>query len=79
MADIRTTIQKTQDGRERINFGTATILNGTTSGTIRTDLHRVDSFFADAMLKYTESAGLVTVTFANPGETRVIGWTAIGL
>jgi hypothetical protein len=79
MADIRTTINKTIAGRVRLHFGTATILNATTTGTIQTDMpNRVESFVMGAMLKYTESSGLVTVTFADPTETRIVGWMSMG-
>jgi hypothetical protein len=79
MADIRTTINKTIAGRVRMHFGTATLLDTVTSGTIQTDLpNRVLSFNMGAMLKYTESSGTVTVTFADPTETRVVGWIAMG-
>ena len=78
MADIRTTIQKSVFGNKRVHFGTATILNATTSGTIDTGLRRVESFQMQAGLKYTAVAGVVTVTFADPTESRVNGWQAIG-
>lgn len=85
MADIRTTIFKTQDGREKIHYGTATLLSGATSGTIQVDLHRVDCFIMSHCDKYTVATTpvgggkLVTVTFLNPGATEVVGWIAIGL
>ncbi|MHA2163014.1 MAG: hypothetical protein ACXABF_11375 [Candidatus Thorarchaeota archaeon] len=79
MADIRTTINKTIAGRVRLHFGTATILNGTTNGTIQTDLpNRVLSFVMDSCTDYAESAGVVTAEFADPTETRVCGWIALG-
>jgi hypothetical protein len=78
MADIRTTIKKTVAGNKRIHYGTAQLENGTTSGTIQTDMRSIESFFMDALLKYTESSGVVTATFANPGEARTVGWQAIG-
>jgi hypothetical protein len=80
MADIRTTIKKTVWGNKRVHYGTATKLNATTSGTIDTELPQsvVETFIMSSCLKFTESAGTVTATFADPTESRVVGWMAIG-
>jgi hypothetical protein len=78
MASILTTIKKTTMGNKRVNYGTATKLNATTSGTIATGLRTVETFIMSSCLKYTESSGTVTATFADPTESRVVGWMAIG-
>jgi hypothetical protein len=78
MASIRTTINETVWGNKRVKFGTATLLNATTSGTIDTKLRVVETFIMSHTDKYTESSGTVTATFLDPGATEVVGWIAIG-
>ena len=78
MADIRTTIEKTVMGNKRVHFGTCTMVNATTNGTIDTGLRKVESFICSPSTDYAASGGTVTVQFADPTESRVTGWMAIG-
>lgn len=79
MADIRTTIKKTIWGNKRVHYGTATLLDATTTGTIDTELPQiVETFLMSHLDLFTESSGTVTCTFLDPGATEVVGWLAIG-
>ena len=79
MASILTTIKKTVMGNKRVNFGTATYVNGQTESEIATGLRSVESFQIAQMFAYTVSSGVVTFKHLDPGGTAgVVGWQAIG-
>ena len=80
MASYRTTINKTVTGAKRMHYGTMTLVNATTSGTVETDLRSVEGFFCGGELSaWSASAGVVTCTHINPGASAgVVGWMAVG-
>jgi hypothetical protein len=80
MASVRTTINKTVVGNKRLNFGTATLVNGQTSSEVATDLRSVEMFLIGGeAVAYTVSSGTVTFTHSDPGGSAgVVGWMALG-
>jgi hypothetical protein len=80
MASVLTTIKKTVMGNKRVNFGTATLVNGQTSSEIATGLRTVEMFLVGGeAVAYTVSSGTVTFTHSDPGASAgVVGWMAIG-
>ena len=80
MASYLTTIKKSVMGNKRVHFGTMTLVNAATTGTVETALRSVECFLAGGEITaYTVSAGVVTITNPDPGASAgVVGWMAIG-
>lgn len=84
MALAVTSTKRTVFGNKRIVMIRGTVASGDTSGSVVTGLNSIDAvlaFFkdiADRTIQTSESGGTITLTFTDPGATKIFGLTVIG-